>query len=200
MKGRFTKKKLLVAGLLFLLVAGGGAGYWFFLRGDEAAPQTNEVVVSDEKKVTDLFQELSADSDYSKFYAFITGGTELTDKLVADANGQTPRYQLFAAPNDAFDAADVSGFETLTPAANDEFRQYYSAVYPADATGNPADLSLKDGQVITTIGGHQLHVKQHGKKFVVVDMKGREATVEKKYAVDASGNRLYYIDSLLLLQ
>jgi hypothetical protein len=120
--------------------------------------------------------------------------------LVANAAGALPKLILFAPSNAAFAKDDVKPLLTTSEPAKEDLRLYHAAIlYPA-ADGTGPDLGLSVGQKINTLAGRELQVSKQGAHFVLTDAKGRESTVDLTYMQDDKGYRLYFVNSVLLLQ
>ena len=79
-------------------------------------------------------------------------------------------------------------------------RLYHAAIFYPNVDGTGPDLSLSKDQKIKTLSGRELLVSKVGSHFVLTDAKARAAKVDLTYQSDTKGNRLYFIDSVLLLQ
>ena len=198
---RLSKKKLGILIAVILLVGGAAAGYFLVLKKD-SGPQDSDTVSAPtkEKKVQNLFTYVSEEGSLSDFNAFLTSGTDLAAKVTANAAGALPQYILFAPSNEAFADAEVAPLAALAEPLKDELRQYHMVLLFPDANGTAPSLELTEGQRLSTVSGRELLIKKAGKKLVVVDAKGREAEIRSDYAVSDNGDRLYFIDKVLLLQ
>lgn len=194
MKKLFRKKVLLI--LLAITLLGGGAVYFFVFR-DTASNSINAEPV--EIKVDTVFGYIGSESTYSRFNNLI-GMFDSAKYLAKNETGLEPSLIVFAPSNDAFDKEDAKPLDNASASSREQIKLYHLArVYPSTETTNP-NLELTDGQKIVTLSGRELFVSKKDDFFMVTDAKGREATVSKRYATSAKGDRIYFIDQVLLFQ
>lgn len=194
MKKLFRKKIILV--VLAVLLIGGGAGYFFLFRNSGG---TGSVVEPTEIKVDTVFGYIGSESTYSRFNTLV-GMFETEKYLTKNDDGLSPSLIVFAPTNEAFEKDDVKPLETLNSVGKDQIKLYHMAkIYPASTTES-AKVELSDGQKITTLSGREIFISKKADSFIVTDAKGREAKVSKKYAVSPKGDRIYFIDQVLLFQ
>jgi uncharacterized surface protein with fasciclin (FAS1) repeats len=150
-------------------------------------------------KVETIFGYIGSETSYSKFNALV-GMFDSEKYLVKNDSGLEPSIIVFAPENSAFDKSDMKPFDTLSSSSRDMLKLYHIArIYPASSTVS-ASLELVDGQKIPTLAGKELTIKKTDSKIVVIDGKGREANVNAMYAITPKGDRIYFIDSVLLFQ
>lgn len=184
--------------IVALVLAAAGAGFFIIRSGDDDT-EMEEVAVSVETKVADIFAVIGQDETYSGFKDFL-GDVNFATDSVANEAGVTPKLVVFAPNNAAFEKDDVTALKDVPAAVKNELRTYHAAALLPAADGTGPNMDLSDGQKIATLSGRELHVKKVGSKVYLVDVKGREAAVSASYSTDDAGNRLYTIDSVLLLQ
>lgn len=195
-----SKKSLLL--LIPIVLLAGGLAYfviWTGNKNDSALDKANNVNQVKEVKVTDIVLALTENASLKQFGDFMSA-TDLSTKLVANAAGAVPKLVLFAPSNAAFKKTDVAPLAATPEPAKEELRLYHGAIFYPSAEGIAPDLTLSAGQKISTLAGREILVSKVGSRFVLTDAKGRTAKVDLTYLKDDSGNRLYYIDSVLLLQ
>ncbi len=195
-----SKKSLLL--LIPVVLLAGGLIYfiiWTGNKNDSALDKAGSQNQVKEVKVTDIILALKENASLKQFGDFMSA-TDLSTKLVANATGATPKLVLFAPSNAAFKGTDVTPLASTPEPAKEELRLYHAAIFYPSAEGVAPDLTLSDGQKITTLAGRELFVSKSGSHFVLTDAKGRTSKVDLIYLKDDKGNRLYYIDSVLLLQ
>lgn len=195
MKKIFNKKTLIVA-LIILLVGGGVSSYLFIFKksNNNSSTQANA-----EFKVDSVFGYIGSEANYSKFNALV-GMFDSAKYLVKNEAGLEPSLVIFAPENNAFEKSDMKAFDTLSASGRDQLKLYHIArLYPATA-GASANLDLTDGQKIQTLAGKEVIVKKEANNITITDGKGRQANVSAKYASSSKGDRIYFIDSVLLFQ
>lgn len=195
MKKIFGKKIVLI--LLIISLVGGGAAAFIILNGDStekidnSAPKVN--------KIETVFGYLGSESNYSKFNSLV-GMFDSAKYLVKNDANSEPSLIVFAPSNDAFNKEEMKPFDSLSIAAKDQLKLYHMAiVYPENGT-TPADLELSDGRKIKTLVNRELTITSKNGMTKIIDGKGREALVSKDYAVSSKGDRVYFIDNVLLFQ
>lgn len=195
-----SKKSLLL--LLPIILLAGGLVYfviWTGNKNDSALEKAGSANQIKEVKVTDVILALQENTSLNKFGEFMSA-TDISTKLVANAAGALPKLVLFAPSNAAFKATDMTPLASTPEPAKEELRLYHAAIFYPSAEGISPDLSLSVGQKISTLAGRELLVSKSGSHFVLTDVKGRTSKVDIAYLKDDAGNRLYTIDSVLLLQ
>lgn len=194
MKKLFRKKVLLI--LLAITLLGGGAVYFFVFRDSTTSNTTAEPT---EIKVDTVFGYIGSESNYSRFNTLI-GMFDSTKYLTKNDAGLAPSLIVFAPDNEAFDKDDAKPLDSINASGREQIKLYHLAkIYPASETVGP-DLELTDGQKIVTLSGRELFISKKENNFVVTDAKGREASVAKRYAISAKGDRIYFVDQVLLFQ
>lgn len=195
-----SKKSLLL--LIPVVLLAGALAYfviWTGYKNDSAFDKANNVNQIKQVKVSDILLALKENQNLKQFGDFMLA-TDLSTKLVANAEGLLPKLVLFAPSNAAFKKTDIAPLSSTPEPAKEELRLYHAAIfYPISATVGP-DLSLSVGQKIKTLSGREILVSKTGSHFVLTDAKGRTAKVDLTYLSDEAGNRLYFVDSVLLLQ
>lgn len=195
MKKLFKSKVFIVLIILILIV--GGAGTYFFVF--KSKKSTSTTVGQKEIKVDNLLGYLGSETNYSKFNELV-GMFDSVKYLVKNTEGLDPSLMIFAPSNDAFSKEDMKPFELINASARDQVRLYHMAkIYPS-AAGSQANLELTNGQKINTLSGRELTVTKTDTSFTITDGKGRDAKVSSKYAVSPKGDRIYFIDNVLLFQ
>lgn len=195
-----SKKSLLL--LLPIVLLAGGLAYFVIWTGNknnsalEGSGKVNQIT---EVKVSDVLLQLTENASLKQFGDFMSA-TDLSTKFVADSNGALPKLVLFAPSNSAFNDDEVTPLDSTTEPAKEELRLYHAAIFYPAADGVAPDLSLSADQKIKTLAGRELTVTKTGSHFALTDAKGRVAKVDLTYQADSKGNRLYFIDSVLLLQ
>lgn len=195
-----SKKSLLL--LLPIILLAGALAYfviWTGVKNDSALDKASSLNQVKEVKATDILLALKENASLKQFGDFMSA-TDLSTKLVVNAAGATPLLVLFAPSNAAFKATDVTPLASTPEPAKEELRLYHAAIFYPSATGTAPDLTLSADQRILTLSGRELLVSRTGSRFVLTDAKGRTTKVDLTYLKDEKGNRLYYIDSVLLLQ
>lgn len=195
-----SKKSLLL--LLPIILLAGGLVYfviWTGNKNDSALDDAGSVNQIKEVKVADVILALKENANLKQFGDFMSA-TDLTTKLVANATGALPKLVLFSPSNAAFKATDMAPLATTPEPAKEELRLYHAAIFYPTAEGVAPDLGLSVDQKISTLAGRELLVSKSGSHYVLTDAKGRTARVDLAYLKDDAGNRLYTIDSVLLLQ
>lgn len=194
MKKFFTKKLIVVVLLLLVAV---GAGTYFLVFNKSNNDSGNKVIT--EIKVDNLLGYLGGESDYSKFNALV-GMFDSSKYLLKNEAGLEPALIIFAPNNQAFEQEDMKPFDSMGAESREKIKLYHMAkIYPADSNSK-ADLELKEKQKIVTLGGRELLVAKDADMTTITDAKGRDAEVSTKYAVSSKGDRIYFIDKVLLLQ
>lgn len=194
MKKIFSKKILLI--VLTLVLLGGGAGYVFIFRDSTTNNVSTEPT---EIKVDTVFGYIGSESSYSRFNTLI-GMFDSTKYLTKNDAGLVPSLIVFAPINEAFDKDDAKPLDNINANGREQIKLYHLAkVYPASETQG-ANLELTDGQKIVTLSGKELFISKKENNLVVTDAKGREANIAKRYATSAKGDRIYFIDQVLLFQ
>lgn len=195
MKKFFGNKIVLI--ILAVVLIGGGAGAFLLLRGssdkqqDPTAPKVNQIDT--------VFGYLGSESNYSKFNGLV-GMFDSAKYLAKNDANLEPSLIVFAPNNDAFNQDELKPFESLTVAAKDQLKLYHMAtVFPENAT-TAANLELSDGRKIKTLLGRELTVTNKDGKVTITDGKGRDALVNRDYALSNKGDRIYFIDNVLLFQ
>lgn len=195
MKLRVSKKVLFI--VVPIVLIGAAAGGYFFLKKDNSKLSTVETPKSKtEEQVDDLFVYLNEQADHSKFAALTTGAL-IKEKLTPAAGGVAPQIMMFAPKDEAFSKEDVGVFNAT--GADERILYHYALLTPA-ADGTKPSLDLTDGERIATLAGRDLLVRKTATKTVLIDTKGREVVVGSPYIIDPAGDRIYPIDSVLLLQ
>ncbi len=191
------KKKILIAlGALVLI----GVGAWYFLIFTKPTEDTEITTVSKETKVEDIFQAITTEDRYSDFKDFI-GTTDLKTKTAPAAETDAQNSVIVFAPSKAaFDKEEIAPLKDVPANLIEELRLYHVATLKPAEDGTKPSLELKDGQKIATIAGREILVSKKGSLVTLTDAKGRTAKVSASYTVDASGDRIYTIDNVLLLQ
>lgn len=194
---KIFKNKVFIFLLIILILSGGGAGAYFLIYKKKNT--TTASVEQKEIKVDNLLGYIGSQSDYSKFNTLV-GMFESGKYLTKNDAGLEPGLIIFAPDNSAFAKDDMKPFDSMSATARDQIKLYHmTKIYPS-AVGAAADLSLKDGQKIITLAGRELTVKKTETTTTITDGKGRDAVVSNKYAVSAKGDRIYFVDSVLLFQ
>lgn len=196
MKKLFGKKNLIIS-LLFVLLGGGVAGYFLIFNKNNSDADSSQT--SKEIKIESIFGYIGTEANYSKFNALV-GMFDSAKYLVSNDSGLEPSLIVFAPQNSAFDASDMKPYDSLSSGSRDMLKLYHMArVYPANETVN-ANLELVDGQKVLMLAGKEIIVKKIDSKTVIIDGKGRQANVDPKYATTPKGDRIYFIDTVLLFQ
>lgn len=195
MKKFFGNKLVLI--LLAVLVIGGGVGAFVLYSGgsekqqDPTAPKVN--------KIDTVFGYLGSESNYSKFNGLV-GMFDSAKYLAKNEANLEPSLVVFAPNNEAFNKEDMKPFDSLAVAAKDQIKLYHmAAVFPENAT-TAANLELTDGRKIKTLLGRELIVINKDGAIKITDGKGRDASVSRDYALSNKGDRIYFIDNMLLFQ
>lgn len=195
MKKFFGNKLVLI--LLAVLVIGGGVGAFVLYSGgsekqqDPTAPKVN--------KIDTVFGYLGSESNYSKFNGLV-GMFDSAKYLAKNEANLEPSLVVFAPNNEAFNKEDMKPFDSLAVAAKDQIKLYHMAtVFPENAT-TAANLELTDGRKIKTLLGRELIVINKDGAIKITDGKGRDASVSRDYALSNKGDRIYFIDNVLLFQ
>lgn len=183
---------LLAAGLVYFII-------WTGNKNDAALDESSSQNQVKEVSVPDVQLALSENINLKEFGDFMSA-TDLSVKLTANAAGALPKLILFAPSNAAFKKADMAPLASTPEPAKEELRLYHGAIFYPTADGTGPDLSLSVDQKIKTLSGREIMVSKKGSHFYLTDVKGRIAKVDLTYLKDDSGNRLYFIDSVLLLQ
>lgn len=195
MKKLFSKKVLLV--ILLVLMIGGSSTYLFVFK--KTGSENNSNSEQTEIKVDSLMGYIGGESNYSKFNTLV-GMFDSGKYLTENEAGLEPSLIVFAPNNSAFSKEEMKPFESLGADSKDKIKLYHMAkVYP-EAQGASPSLELSDGKSIQTLLGRELLVKKQEDGFVIIDGKGREAAVDKKFATSNKGDRIYFIDNVLLFQ
>lgn len=195
-----SKKSLLL--LLPILILAGGLVYfviWTGNKNDTALDKAGSQNQIKEVKVTDVLLAIKENASLKEFGDFLSA-TDLSTKLVANAEGSMPKLVLFAPSNKAFKSEEITPLASTPEPAKEELRLYHAAIFYPTAEGLAPDLTLSKDQKITTLAGRELLVSKSGSYFYLTDAKGRKAKVDLTYLKDDSGNRIYNIDTVLLLQ
>ena len=196
MKSLFGNK-IFIIGLIFVLLAGAGGAYFFIYKKDGATSQ--DASRKTEVKVDSLFGYIGSESNYSKFNTLV-GMFDSSKYLTKNEAGLEPSLMVFAPNNEAFSKDDMKPFDSLNALSREKVRLYHMAkIYPL-SQGVAASLELADGQKIVTLSGKDLLVKKTDASITIIDGKGRDAIVSQKYAVSAKGDRIYFINNVLLFQ
>jgi len=196
MKRIFSKKVLLILIILALIGAGAGAGYFFIIRNSGGNSINTEPT---EVKVDTVFGYIDSESTYSRFNTLV-GMFESEKYLTNNEAGLSPSLIIFAPNNDAFDKDDAKLLDSINANGREQIKLYHIAkIYPLSET-ETSNLELADGQKIVTLSGRELLISKNQTNFVVTDAKGREANVAKRYASSTKGDRIYFIDQVLLFQ
>lgn len=195
MKKFFGNKIVLI--VLAVLAIGGGAGAFVLLSGgsekqqDPAAPKVN--------KIDTVFGYLGSESSYSKFNGLV-GMFDSAKYLTKNEANLEPSLIVFAPNNEAFNKEDMKPFDSLAVAAKDQIKLYHIAtIFPENVTA-AANLELTDGRKIKTLLGRELTIMNKKGVTTITDGKGRDALVSRDYAVSNKGDRIYFIDKVLLFQ
>ena len=182
---------------MLILVLGAGVAGFALLRGESGesegttAPKVN--------KIDTVFGYIGAESNYSKFNNLI-GMFDSGKYLTKNEANLEPSLIVFAPSNSAFDKEDMKPFELLTATAKDQVKLYHMAtIFPENATST-ANLELTDGRKIKTLLGRELTATVKNGMVYITDGKGRDSAVSKDYAVSNKGDRIYFIDQVLLFQ
>jgi uncharacterized surface protein with fasciclin (FAS1) repeats len=195
-----SKKSLL---LLIPVVLLAGALVYFVIwtgnKNDSALDESSSQNQVKEISVPDIQLALKENASLKEFGDFMSA-TDLSTKLVANSAGALPKLVLFAPSNAAFKKDEIAPLASTPEPAKEELRLYHGAIFYPAADGTGPDLTLSVGQKIKTLSGREIMVSKKGSHFVLTDVKGRTATVDLTYFKDDSGNRLYFIDTVLLLQ
>ena len=194
-----SKKSLLL--LLPVVILAAGLVYFIIWSGQKTTDALDNAKTEPVKevKVDDILLTLKENKTLSEFNTFL-GVADFGSRTVANEAGELPKLIVFAPTNAAFKKSDIAPLAVTPEPAKDELRFYHAAIlYPA-ADGTSPSLDLAEGQNIQTLINRQLQVKKNGSSFILVDAKGRQAKVDRTYMTDKNGNRLYFIDSVLLLQ
>lgn len=194
MKKFFGKKIVIIAVVSTLLIS--VAVFWFVLRPSSKPSAQQGPTIT---KVDSVFGYIGAESTYSKFNSLV-GMFDSAKYLVKNEAGLEPSLLVFAPNNDAFAKDEMKPFESLPLTARDQIKLYHIAVVYPDAQGQSADLNLTDGKKIKTLLGRELLVSKKDDSITITDGKGREITVSNNYAVSSKGDRVYYLDKVLLFQ
>ncbi|MEK7471920.1 MAG: hypothetical protein AAB624_01600 [Patescibacteria group bacterium] len=195
-----SKKSLLL--LIPIVVLAGGLAYfvlWTGNKNDSALDDASSVNQIKEVKVADILLQLSENASLKQFGDFMSA-TDLSTKLVVDTAGVLPKLMLFAPSNAAFKKDEMIPLASTPEPAKEDLRLYHAAIFYPNVDGTGPDLSLSKDQKIKTLSGRELLVSKVGSHFVLTDAKARAAKVDLTYQSDTKGNRLYFIDSVLLLQ
>lgn len=195
MKKILLKKKLLLI-IAFLVVSSSAIAY-VFIKGDSSTSDgTSGPKIT---QVETLFGYIGAESDYSKFNSLI-GMFDSSKYMVENEAGLEPSLVVFAPNNDAFNQEELKPFDAMTLSAKDQVKLYHIATIYPDSPEASVNLELSDDRVIKTLSGRELTVTKKNNNVVLIDGKGRESTVSKDYAVSPKGDRIYFIDKVLLFQ
>lgn len=195
MKKIFGNKIVLI--ILAVLLIGGGVGAFVLLSGGSEKQQ--DLAAQKINKIDTVFGYIGAESNYSKFNNLI-GMFDSGKYLTKNEANLEPSLIVFAPNNNAFDKDDMKPFESLTAAAKDQVKLYHMAtIFPENAT-TTANLELTDGRKIKTLLGRELTVTIKNGTVYITDGKGRDSTVSKDYAVSNKGDRIYFVDQVLLFQ
>lgn len=193
---KIFKNKLFIISLILVVLGGVAGTYLFVLKPKDS---TNTSIEQKEIKVDNLLGYIGSESSYSKFNALI-GMFDSSKYLTKNEEGLEPSLLVFAPSNDAFSDEDMKPFESINAAAREQVKLYHMAkIYPS-AVGAQANLELSDGMKIVTLSGRDLTIKKSDSNFIVTDGKGRDALVSSKYAISNKGDRIYFIDNVLLFQ
>ena len=193
---KIFKSKIFIA-VIILLVLGGGVGAYFFVFKDKKTASTT--VETKEMKVDSLLGYIGSEGSYSKFNTLL-GMFDSAKYLTKNTDGLEPSLLIFAPNNDAFSKDDMKPYDALSSAAKEQIKLYHLAkIYPSSASSQ-ANLELSDGKKVTTLAGKELTIKKSDSVFYVLDGKGRQANISVKYAVTSKGDRIYFVDSVLLFQ
>ena len=195
-----SKKSLLL--LIPVVLLAGGLVYfviWTGNKNDSALDESSSVNQVKEVSVPDIQLALKDNANLKEFGDFMSA-TDLSTKLVANASGALPKLVLFAPNNAAFKKADLAPLASTPEPSKEELRLYHAAIFYPTADGTGPDLTLSVDQKVKTLSGRELLVSKKGSHFYLTDAKARTAKVDLTYLKDDSGNRLYFIDSVLLLQ
>lgn len=183
------KKKSIVLLVALLVVGAAGAGYWFYYRPNHST--SDSLPLATPKKVASIEEYIKTDKAASTFQA-ITADVAVTNA----SGGEKPMLMIFAPLNKAFEGDELKSFSSLDTTAQAEIKQYH---YVTMAMAG-ASKGLSDGMHLNTMAGRELLVKTDGANTYLIDTKGRMAKVSKAYVDDQAGNRLYYIDNVMLIQ
>lgn len=193
---KFFKKKVVLILLVILLAGSGVAGYILFFNNSSGSTKTETVT---ELKVDSLFGYLGTETNYSKFNALV-GMFDSAKYLVKNEAGLDPSLIVFAPGNAAFEKTELKVLESMNMSGRDQIKLYHIArVYPS-AAGVSANLELADGQKVQTLLNREIVVKKDAQKTYLIDGKGRQANISSKYATTSKGDRIYFIDNVLLFQ
>jgi len=194
---KFFSKKILVVILLLLFIGGGAAAYLMVFKKSDSTKQLN--AEQTEIKVDSLIGYIGSQSNYSKFNTLV-GMFDFSKYLTKNESGLEPSLVIFAPNNNAFSKDDMKPFETLSADSKDKIKLYHMAKAYPDVLGAKPNLELVDGKSFQTLVGREITVKKRDNGYIVIDGKGREAFVDSKYATSSKGDRIYFIDNVLLFQ
>lgn len=183
---------ILAAGLVYFVI-------WTGNKNDAALDGSSSVNQVKEVSVPSVLLALTENANLKEFGNFMSA-TDISSKLVVNSAGVLPKLILFAPSNTAFKKTEAAPLASTPEPAKEELRLYHAAILYAAADGTGPDLSLSVGQKIKTLSGREIIVSKKGSHFILTDVKGRTSKVDLTYLKDDSGNRLYFIDSVLLLQ
>lgn len=198
-----SKKSKGILLLCLLLLAVGGFFVYRTYFSDSSNQNETVVVETKEKKIDDVFVFIPSEDSLSAFNEYITGApyeSSIATTAAGLSDATLAKTVIFAANNEAFETEEAGLLANVPEASQNDLKLYYFAVFLPTADGVAPNIELVDGQKLTMLNGREVFISVKNGQTTVTDSKGRVAKVDATYYVDKSGNRIYVIDNILLLQ
>jgi hypothetical protein len=200
LKSKKSKGILLVCLLIFAV---GGFFIYQTYFSDSGSQNETVIVETKEKKIDDVFVFIPSEDSLSAFNEYITGApfeSSIASTVAGLSDATLAKTVIFAANNEAFETEEAGLLSNVPEASKNDLKLYYFAVFLPTAEGAAPNIELVDGQKLTMLNGREVFISVKNGQTTVTDSKGRIAKVDATYYVDKSGNRIYVIDNILLLQ
>lgn len=199
---RLNKKiRILLIVLIMLVLGGGGAAIYFFvIKKDDSSTSTSPVTkVEQDKKVDDVLTYLKSESSLSTFNTLISK-IDFAKLQAPNQAGVKPKVILLAPDETAFSKDESKAILKLSDQLKDEVSRFHVVTITPTETNKEAELSLKDGDKLTTINNKTITVKQAANQTTFIDGKGRTAKAIFPKVIGNDGTVLIKIDNILLFQ